>query len=65
MNAARDYRFDVLRVFACVSVLILHTTSFFLEDPNATFPFFIVAFVNSFSRAAVPLFVMTAGRFAL
>lgn len=65
MNAARDYRFDLLRVFACLSVLVLHTTSAFLEAPNATLPFFTVAFVNSLSRAAVPLFVMTAGRFAL
>lgn len=65
MNAARDYRFDLLRVFACVSILVVHTTSFFLEKPNATIPFFVVAFVNSFCRAAVPLFVMTAGRFAL
>ncbi|MGN0930704.1 MAG: acyltransferase [Thermoguttaceae bacterium] len=65
MNAARDYRFDLLRVFACVSILVLHTTSAFLEAPNATVPFFIVAFVNSLCRAAVPLFVMTAGRFAL
>ncbi len=63
----RENNLDFLRVLACILVISIHVSAFFVtkfvEEPNLKFT--IGNFYDSFSRIAVPIFVLLSGRFAL
>ena len=63
----RENNLDFLRVIACVMVISIHVSAFYVtkyvETPN--FKFTIGNFYDSFTRLAVPIFVLLSGRFAL
>ena len=63
----RENNLDFLRVIACVMVISIHVSAFYVtkyvETPN--FKFTVGNFYDSFTRLAVPIFVLLSGRFAL
>lgn len=63
----RENNLDLLRVLACIMVISIHVSAGFvvknIEVPNIEFT--IGNFYDSFSRTAVPIFVLLSGRFAL
>lgn len=63
--SVRDWRVDFLRVFACVGVVLLHTTGQFQNPPTPTFTGAALVLVHDLARTAVPLFFMLAGSLAL
>lgn len=69
----RENNFDLLRILACLAILMIHVSSRYyisLTNPNVfgevytKYNFFIVVF-NTISRFAVPCFVMISGAFLL
>ncbi len=63
----RDSNIDLLRILSCILVIIIHISSLYInkysvEDGNY---FKIANFFDSFSRVAVPIFVIISGRYAL
>ena len=65
----RNFPLDVLRVLACLLVIWQHTSECYyiqwdgrLNPDHSTY---VLAFLNSLSRASVPLFVMISGYFLL
>lgn len=63
----RENNLDFLRILACFMVISIHISSIYvikyIEIPNLKFT--IGNFYDSFSRVAVPIFVLLSGRFAL
>lgn len=63
----RENNLDLLRVIACIMVISIHVSAFFvtkyIDTPNIKFT--IGNFYDSFTRTAVPIFVLLSGRFAL
>lgn len=63
----RENNLDFLRVIACIMVISIHVSAFYvtkyIETPN--FKFTTGNFYDSFTRLAVPIFVLLSGRFAL
>ena len=63
----RENNLDFLRVIACVMVISIHVSCIYVnkyaEIPN--FKFTVGNFYDSFTRLAVPIFVLLSGRFAL
>lgn len=63
----RENNLDFLRIIACIMVISIHVSAFYvtkyIETPN--FKFTIGNFYDSFSRLGVPIFVLLSGRFAL
>lgn len=63
----RENNLDFLRVIACVMVISIHVSAFYVtkyvETPN--FKFTVGNFCDSFTRLAVPIFVLLSGRFVL
>ncbi len=62
---ARDWRFDLVRVVACVLVIVAHTTGQFQSEAQPTFEGIVAVVAHCLAHASVPLFFMTAGYFAL
>ncbi|QZE13353.1 acyltransferase family protein [Halosquirtibacter laminarini] len=62
-----EHSFDLLRVIACMMVILVHCSARFIMFPSEEemAPFLISNFYNSFSRVTIPLFVLMSGRFAL
>lgn len=63
----RENSIDCLRVLACILVVLIHVTSiyinrYFVEDGIY---FLIGNLYDSFSRVAVPIFVILSGRYAI
>lgn len=65
----RNYAMDILRVLACYMVIQVHTGEFYyISDGNRVASGegpYVVGFLNSLFRTAVPLFVMISGYFLL
>lgn len=62
----RDLNVDLLRVFACLCVIVIHVSGPLLQKTEInTFYFLSNLILDSFSRVAVPLFVMISGRYLL
>ena len=57
----RIYYFDVLRVIACLAVIMIHTSGTYVLRNFRTFNFWVRNLFDSLSRIAVPLFVMISG----
>lgn len=63
----QENNIDFLRILACVMVITIHISSPFVSNftEGDKIEFIIGSLYNSFSRAAVPIFVMISGRYAL
>ena len=61
----RDWRFDLIRVCACFGIVVLHTTGRFQFEPERSAIGALGVVVNCLARPALPLFLFTAGYFAL
>lgn len=57
----RIYYLDILRVVACLCVILTHASSQFVVEEIGSFNFWIGNIVDGLSRIAVPLFVMISG----
>lgn len=62
METKRNISFDVLRILAALSVVMLHASAEFIEiNSVGTADFRLANAMNSFSRFGVPVFVMISG----
>ena len=63
----RENNFELLRIIACILVIITHTSSIYITYylKIEGIEFFIANIWNSISRAAVPIFVLLSGRYSL
>jgi surface polysaccharide O-acyltransferase-like enzyme len=65
----RNFQLDILRVLACLLVIWQHSSEFFYIAPNGDAincdASYNLAWLNSFARTSVPLFVMISGFFLL
>lgn len=62
----RKINFDLMRVFLAFLVVVLHTSAFFWPLENfSDNNFLYLSFINSFTRASVPVFLMLSGYFLL
>ena len=60
----RDLRYDVLRIIAALSVVLLHVVAELGKNVNSTLGM-VCLFINSMTRPCVPLFFMLTGAFML
>lgn len=68
MGKSRYNNYDLLRVIACVFVIIIHVSYGFLTTNSLKSNLFDLTSViawNTFSRIAVPIFIMLSGAFLL
>lgn len=61
----RVFYLDVLRVIACLSVIMIHSSTKYVETEICTFNFWIGNLFDSFARVGVPIFVMISGALLL
>ena len=61
MKKNRIFYLDVLRVVACLSVIMIHSSGHYITKDVGSFNYWIGIIFDSFSRVAVPLFVMISG----
>ena len=61
----RLFYFDLLRVFACLSVIMIHVSAEYAVKEVGSIDFWIGNIFDSISRAGVPLFVMISGALML
>lgn len=61
----RIYYLDVLRVIACLSVIMIHASARYVVYDFGSINFWIANVLDSVSRVAVPLFVMISGALML
>lgn len=59
----RDYRLDIARILAVIGVITIHVTDDLVGRINyfGGFSWWISNFLNSFSRTAVPIFIIISG----
>ena len=62
---SRIYYLDLLRVIACFSVIMIHSSAFYVVRDIGSINFWFGTLLNSLSRIAVPLFVMVSGALML
>lgn len=63
-NGRRLY-LDVLRAWACISVIVIHVCAYYAQVDVNGIDFLVGNALNSVARAAVPLFVMISGALTL
>ncbi len=56
---------DVLRAWACISVIVIHVSAYYSQADVSGIDFLVGNAFNSIVRAAVPLFVMISGALML
>lgn len=61
----RVFYLDLIRITACLFVVLIHVTDGFLSDASRTTDFYSSTIINSISHAGVPLFVMISGALML
>ena len=62
----RRTELDLCRIFACLFILLVHTAAdVYHELPLESTSFFIVSFLSTMSRSALPLFFMISGALQL
>ena len=65
MKPKRIFYFDILRVIACLSVVMIHSSSYVETIEIGSLNYWIAIILNSISRIGVPLFVMISGALLL
>ncbi len=61
----RIYYLDILRVIACLSVIMIHTSEKYVVRDFGTFNFYIGNLFDSIAHIGVPIFVMISGSLML
>ncbi len=65
VNRKRIYYLDILRVIACMAVVMIHASSGYVTKDFGGFNFWVGNVFDSFARIGVPLFVMISGSIML
>lgn len=61
LSNKRVYYLDILRVIACVSVIMIHTSGGYVDENFNGLNFYVGNIFDSLSRIVGPLFVMVSG----
>ena len=61
----RVYYIDILRVLACIAVIMTHASDDYVLDNFGSSNFMIGNVIDSISRIGVPIFVMISGALLL
>ena len=61
----RIYYLDILRVIACLCVILIHSSSQYVVKEVGSLNFWTGNIIDGFSRVAVPIFVMISGALLL
>jgi len=64
-RSGRHQYLDVLRAWACISVIVIHVSAYYAQADVSGTDFLVGNVLNSIARAAVPLFVMISGALML
>lgn len=64
MKNKRDIQYDLLRIIACIAVIVIHVNSKYLFN-GVSSQFYVLNFYTSFVRSAVLLFIMISGMYLL
>ena len=64
-TSGRIYYLDILRVIACISVIMIHSSAEYVIKDIGSFNFWIGNILDGLSRIGVPLFVMISGTLLL
>ena len=74
-NKVRESNYDLLRIIACIAVILIHVNSIYIVDVNDskfldgggyfTKYSFLIVTITQISKFAVPIFVMLSGAFLL
>ena len=65
MQKKRIYYLDILRVIACLAVIMIHSSCDYVMYKTTNFNFWVGNIFDSFARLGVPLFVMISGALLL
>ena len=67
LTKSRNYGFDILKILSVLAVVLLHSSSKFVEDATVfeSSDFFMANTFNAVCRFAVPVFVMISGALML
>ena len=65
MQKKRIYYLDILRVIACLAVIMIHSSCDYVMYKSTNFNFWVGNVFDSFARLGVPLFVMISGALLL
>lgn len=61
----RVFYLDILRVIACLSVIMIHSSATYVVEDIGSFNFWIANIFDGLSRIGVPLFIMISGTLML
>lgn len=61
----RVFYLDILRVIACLSVIMIHSSATYVVEDIGSFDFWIGNIFDGLSRIGVPLFIMISGTLML
>lgn len=61
----RIFYLDILRVIACLSVIMIHSSAEYVTNDIGSFNFWIGNLFDSLTRIGVPIFVMISGALML
>ncbi len=61
----RIFYIDMLRVVACIFVVMIHSSATYVVKDIGSFNFWIGNFLDSISRSGVPIFIMISGALML
>jgi len=61
----RIYYLDVIRVVACLAVIMIHSSAIYVDNNIGSLNFWVGNILNGISRVGVPLFVMISGALLL
>ena len=62
----RIISYDVMRIFAAVAVVMIHSVAEFIKDcPVMSIDYAVMNIIDSITRFSVPLFVMISGALIL
>ena len=65
MQKKRIYYLDILRVIACLAVIMIHSSCDYVMYKTTNFNFWVGDIFDGFARIGVPLFVMISGTLLL
>lgn len=65
MDSKRIYYLDILRIIACLAVILIHTSAPFAVQQVGSFNYWVGHSIDSIFRFGVPVFVMISGALML